>query len=477
MSYIPAHPKRDGKMYSSFSVILKVRGDALHLWARDELQTLSKKQPFKLFCQHLDDRLEAPVETGTRVFLLSETATAMDKLGFQNQQPKYQSIHPSDLATFMTSPIPSSRKASYALHIGLSRMNSSLEDLSLDDCKKIGTAYLYLDPKFSTQGIQRMQIIGSHNMEPIGQIQVEYLIVTDPRAFDIKVPRPEWLSSATQLDAGHRGAGSGCRGDLPMAITENTIASFNYAARHGADMCELDVMCTADGIPVVYHNYILNTVEPIQIDQVTLKELRGMQEFAIHDKNCKHNRLNDAHTVHLKDHESYPTLEEVLKGVDKSCALNIELKWPQLLPDGKSEAAHFREINDSVDRILNCMYEHGQDRNIFLSTLNADIAILLRLKQSKYPVLFLTTGDSKRFNDPTTKSVKNAIHFALAFGMAGINPNAAYLTEYLVRYAQDRGLLVYAWGKIESAQTIKELRRTGLNGVIYDRIDLIKPQD
>lgn len=476
MSYIPAHPSINGKMHASFSVILKIRGDALHLWARDELQTLSRNQPFRILCQDLDDRLEAP-GTGIRVFVLSETATAMDKLGFQNQQPKGQAIHANDLATFMTPPMPSSKKASYAINIGLSRIDSSLEDLNQDDCKKVGTAYLYLDPKFSTQGIQRMQIIGTHNMEPIGQIQVEYLIVTDPLAFGVKVPRPKWLSSFTQLDAGHRGAGSGCRGDLPMAITENTVASFNYAARHGADMCELDVMCTADGIPVVYHNYTLNTSEPIQIDQLTLKQLRGMQDVAIHDKNCKHNHADAPRIALQKGYESFPTLEEVLKGVDKSCALNIELKWPQMLPDGKSEAKHFREINDSVDRILNCMYEHGQDRAILLSTLNADIAILLRLKQAKYPVLFLTTGDSKRFNDPTTKSVKNAIHFALAFDMAGINPNAAYLTEFLVKYAQDRGLLVYAWGKIESAQAIKELRRTGLNGVIYDKIDLIKPQD
>jgi glycerophosphocholine phosphodiesterase GPCPD1 len=491
MAPIPTHHHMAtaGETYSTYLVILKVHGSAIRLFDSSQSSAMQLGQPsYRLLCHDLEARKDMR-GSGVQVFVLDKPATSTDKTSlFQNQQLMGQEIGPTDLAIFMTQPVESERKASYAIDIGVSRHSTSMEDLSGEDCKKIGTAYIYLEPKFSTQGIQRMQIMSVHNRTPIGQMQVEYLIVTDPNGYGMKVPRPQWLSRVSQLDAGHRGAGSGCRSDLHGCyLTENTVASFNYAARHGADMCELDVMCTADGVPVVYHNYMLNTSQPMQIDELTLDELRRLRDCSIHDENCQHkngdhhdqapNTGEEPSAAAAMDNRPFPTLEQVLRDVDKTCALNIELKWAQMLPNGKSEATHYREINDFVDRILDCIYKFSDDRPILLSTLNADIAIMLRLKQTKYPVLFLTTGDSQRFNDPATKTVKNAIHFAQAFDMAGINPNAKWLNEYLVRYAKERGLLVYAWGEIKSPQTIKELKRYGLNGVIYDKIDLIKPQD
>jgi len=474
----------DDETYSNYLVLLKVHGSNIRLFenATSPLQTAVGQPSYRIACRDLENRKDV------QVFVLDKPATTVGKSLFQSQQLAGQEVNPTDLAIFLTAPIDSVRKAAYAIEVGISRHSNSMEDLSGEECKKLGTAYIYLEPKFSTQGIQRMQIMGTHTKAPVGQMQVEYLIVTNPAGYGVKAPMPAWLSSVVQLDAGHRGAGSGCRADLQgRPITENTIASFNYAARHGADMVELDVMCTADGVPVIYHNYTLNTKQPVQIDELTLEELRRLRSYSIHDENCKHGSTTTTTTttnssqvqvVELdSDSQPFPTLEEVLRDVDKACALNIELKWAQMLPNGKNEATQYREINDFVDRILACIRAHSNGRPILLSTLNADIAMMLRLKQTTYPVLFLTTGDSQRFHDPATKSVKHAIHLAQAFDMAGINPNAKMLNEFLVRYAKDRNLLIYAWGDIKSAQAVKELRRFGLDGVIYDKIDLIKPQN
>lgn len=472
------HHMASSETYSTYLVIFKIHGNAIRLFD-SSLSSMKLVQPtYRLLCHDLETRADNQ-GSGIQVFVLDKSATSTDKSLFQSQRPSGQEINSTDLAIFMTQPIDSTKKAAYSISIGINNHGTSMEDLSGEECKKIGTAYVYLEPKFSTQGIQRMQIMSAHNKAPIGQIQVEYLIVTNPAGYGAKASKPEWLSRRTQVDAGHRGAGSGCRADLAgCPITENTVASFNYAARHGADMCELDVMCTADGIPVVYHNYMLNTSQPLQIDELTLEELHNLAHRSIHDENCKHDREGTIAKAQLdRSNQQFPTLEQVLRDVDKSCALNIELKWAQILSNGKSEATHYREINDFVDRILDCIDKHSNGRDIVLSTLNADVAILLRLKQTTYPVQFLTTGDSTRFNDPATKTIKSAIHFAQAFDMAGINPNAKMLNEFLVRYARDRGLLVYAWGDIRSAQTIKELRNYGLHGLIYDKIDLIKPRD
>lgn len=468
-----------GETCNTHLVILKVHGSSIILL--DNAVT-TKVVQLSILCH--DMARKDNTCSGVQVFALDKASTDLKNSAFQNQQPVGQEIGSGDLVIFMTKPTDSSCGASFAIDVGVRyHIKTSMEDLSGEDCKKLGTAYIYLEPKFSTQGIQRMQIMSELNRAPIGQIQVEYLIVTEPHGYGVPVVRPEWLSRVDQLDAGHRGAGSGCRADLQgRPLTENTVASFNYAAKHGADMCELDVMCTADGVPVVYHNYMLNTKQPMQIDELTLEELRRLTDCGIHDENCKEGSGADHHQQHQMatsgpDNELFPTLEEVLCNVDPACGLNIELKWAQMLPNGKNEATHYREINDFVDRILGCIYKFSKERAILLSTLNADIAIMLRLKQTKYPVLFLTTGDSQRFNDPATKSVKNAIHLAQAFDMAGINPNAKWLNEFLVRYARDRGLLVYAWGDIKSPQAVKELKLFGINGVIYDKIDIIKPRD
>lgn len=466
-----------GGPHNTYLVLFKVYGDAIHLWTHhDKMRLTSKANTFRISCNSLGAHSERS-SSDIQVFCLSKPAPTVDKCKFLQQDQHGQHLEASDMAIFMTKPVQRSQKLSYTIDLGIGKHQGSLEDLS-EEYEKVGSVYLDIDPKFSSQGTQRTPIISNATLLPVGQMQVEYLIVTNPIGYGHLAPKPEWPLRTSQLDAGHRGAGSGCRPDLPGSITENTIASFNYAHRHGADMVEFDVMCTADGIPVIYHNYTLDTskVGATQIDELTLIELRALNCMSIHETDCKHSK-NGEKTLLNHSSTPFPTLEEVLINVDKSCAFNIELKWPQQLPDGKIEAAYHREINDFVDRILNCIFDYSGGRAIMLSTLNANIAIMLRLKQSQYPVLFLTTGDSQRFNDPATKTIQNAIHFAQAFDLAGINPNAAYLTEYLVRCAQDRGLLVYAWGRIESAQAIKELKKTGLNGVIYDKIDLIKPQD
>ena len=478
MPPVESHHMAHSELYCTYLVILKIHNGSIRLFDSSYV-SLSKTQPFKILCHDMDTRSTEGTQQNEgadiKVFVLDKQTTPTDKSLFQSQQLSGGcELGPdSDMAIFMTSPMDSSRKASYAIEIALG------DGSGKEQCKKIGMAYIYLETRFSTQGTQRMQIMGSQNNIPVGQIQVEYLIVTNPHGYGVEAPIPKWLSNVNQLHAGHRGAGSGCRADLAgKPVVENTVESFNFAARHGADMCELDVMCTADGVPVVYHNYILDTRKPgtSQIDELTMDELKRLRDKSIHDENCTQHSRTNALDSQPESSQPFPTLEVVLRDVDKSCALNVELKWAQLLPNGKNEAIQYREINDYVDRVLDCMFKHDNGRPIMLSTLNADIAMLLRLKQTKYPVLFLTTGDSQRFNDPTTKSIKNAIHFAQAFDMAGVNPNVATLNEFLVRYAQNRGLLVYAWGKIESAQAINELRRYGINGVIYDKIDLIKPQ-
>lgn len=69
-----------------------------------------------------------------------------------------------------------------------------------------------------------------------------------------------WQLKKPGLDIGHRGAGSARRVDQTEKVLENTVDSFNYAFKRGADMVELDVQISKDKVPIVYHDFNVNIV-------------------------------------------------------------------------------------------------------------------------------------------------------------------------------------------------------------------------
>jgi glycerophosphoryl diester phosphodiesterase len=98
----------------------------------------------------------------------------------------------------------------------------------------------------------------------------------------------------------HRGA--------PKRAHENTIKSFLAAVSLGADMIELDVRRTGDGLLVVFHDpWLSRKTRSPRIADLTYKELNkraAKKKFRV------------------------PTLEETLRALSGKIMLNIELKEP-----------------------------------------------------------------------------------------------------------------------------------------------------
>lgn len=491
MSHVQSHHRGTDKSHDTFSVILKVHGESLHLWRHDIMMEVGKTHSFRISCHNVDTHPEHP-GSDIRVFALTEPAPEYDgQSSFKTQHPHGQPIAHSDLVIFMTGPMASSRMASYALDLGLAKDKEFSENNLNGDNEnylKIGTTFLYLDPSFSSQGIQKTPIISTSHQMPVGQIQIEYLIITNPVAYDKPAPKPDWLSPENRMVAGHRGAGSGRRMDLPDELLENTIASFNYAHRHGADMCELDVLVSADGVPIVYHDFDVDAVAAqqssdllgklrVQVNEFTVKQLRDFRLLALHDgEGCPY-------TLHVPNQEEsnrpFPTLAEVLDQVDETCGFNLEVKWPQMLESGKMEARRYREINDFVDRIIEVVEKHARNRRVVLESFDADLVIMLRLKQNRFPVIFLSQGMTDRYErymDMRARSVRNGIYFALAFDLAGIDLIMEYYIMFgkkLVDFIHDHDLVARAWGDIDQ-EKLCFLRDIGVQCVTFDKIDAIK---
>lgn len=177
------------------------------------------------------------------------------------------------------------------------------------------------------------------------------------------------------------------------------------------------------------------------------------------------------------ENQPFPTLEQVLNAVPQHCGFNVEIKYPMRRHDGQFDGPCSREqdLNEFVDIILGVVMEHAGSRKIIFSCFNPDIAILLRLKQNMYPVLFLTQGMTKKYAkylDPRTSSVQMATFMVKCFHLWGVNCHVEdfLVDRSLVQYVKKFGITVFTWGDdINSTNVIHQLKNDGVDGIIYDK--------
>lgn len=98
---------------------------------------------------------------------------------------------------------------------------------------------------------------------------------------------PDGSASSMLVVVGHRGCGKnktlslGGVSELAAmsSIRENTITSFNLAARNGAQFVEFDVQVTKDGVPIIFHDDVIITEDNLpgkHIGEITLEEFRAI---------------------------------------------------------------------------------------------------------------------------------------------------------------------------------------------------------
>ncbi|XP_063853810.1 glycerophosphocholine phosphodiesterase GPCPD1-like [Scylla paramamosain] len=185
----------------------------------------------------------------------------------------------------------------------------------------------------------------------------------------------------------------------------------------------------------------------------------------------------------FEDHQPFPTLQKALEVVPHTCGFSVEVKWTMQMRDGTYELQHPFELNNFLDLIIKMILEHSDKRKIVFSCFHPDICTMLRLKQNRYPVMFLTQGVSEvwpPYEDQRTNSVQQAILYAVNADILGINVH----TEDLMRdpsqitAAMEHNLIVFCWGDHNNDQeNIKFLKKVGLHGIIYDKIDVYNTKD
>ncbi|EGI70224.1 Putative glycerophosphodiester phosphodiesterase 5 [Acromyrmex echinatior] len=269
-------------------------------------------------------------------------------------------------------------------------------------------------------------------------------------------------------------------------VRENTVASLKTASYHGADMVEFDVQLSKDLIPVIYHDFYVSIsmkrkkqieamdMLEIPVKDLTLEQLHLLKVYHVAEGRDKNPRFFDED---LEDHQPFPTLQTVLQELEQHVGCNIEIKWTMQLKDGTFELNHPFDLNMYLDIILKVVLEYGGDRKIVFSSFNPDICAMIRLKQNKYPVVFLTQGITSKYptyHDPRCQTVPMAMRHALTADILGINVHTEDILRdpSQVKLVKDTGLIIFCWGDDNNDKdTIQYLKKLGLHAVIYDKID------
>ncbi|CAG4968151.1 unnamed protein product [Colias eurytheme] len=353
----------------------------------------------------------------------------------------------------------------------------------------IGYTYVLPNMFKPSEGLLELPVTCNVKHRPLGTINFEYLIICpmEENLSNFKVTYAKhWDPTWTGLEVGHRGLGASFKTKEGNSIRENTIASLKKAAASGADMLEFDVQLSKDMIPVIYHDFHVC----ISMKRKREVDFSEMLELPVKDLTLEHlQKLKVYHLVEgrnheilfydedLEEHQPFPTLKDTLEALDEHVGFNIELKWTMELKDGTFELNNPFDMNTYVDKVLEVVLKHGGSRRIVFSCFNPDICTMVRYKQNKYPVMFLTVGVSEKYppyRDPRCLSIPAAVQNAISSDILGIVVHTEDLLRdpTQVKLATDAGLVIFCWGDDNNDKnTIKKLKEMGLHAVIYDKLD------
>ncbi|XP_024146953.1 glycerophosphocholine phosphodiesterase GPCPD1 isoform X2 [Oryzias melastigma] len=339
-------------------------------------------------------------------------------------------------------------------------------------------------------GVVTLPIMGRNSRQTIGKVRVDYLVIRPIRGLqcDMSSSYTKHWKKRGAVDVGHRGAGS-THAAKHHKVRENTVASFMSAASHGAAFVEFDVHLSKDSVPIVYHDLtccistkkkndkklelIEVPVKDLTFDQLQLLKLAHVTAMTGSDHK---DLLEDEDEI--DEHQPFPSLSQIFQAVPETVGFNIELKWISQMKDGSWDGnlSSYFNMNTFLDTILSCVLQKAGKRRIIFSCFDPDICTMVRHKQNKYPILFLTQGISEKYPelmDLRCQTTQIAISFAQSENILGISAHTEELLKNLnyIEEAQSKGLVVFSWGDDNNEhETRRKLREEGIDGLIYDRI-------
>ncbi len=291
-----------------------------------------------------------------------------------------------------------------------------------------------------------------------------------------------WCAGAAlAFDAqGHRGA----RGLAP----ENTIAGFEHALSIGVSTLELDVVLSADGVPVISHDTTANpdiTRDP----QGMWLQSRGkpfhllpLAEIASWDVgriNPASRYARDFPQQVSQDGQHIPTLAALFDRVRglgaRHVRFNIELKLHPGRPDESPDPRTF------VRAVLDVIATHGMTHRVGLQSFDWRIQTVARQLAPGMPLAYLS-AQLPRFNTLASgewtaglrlADFEDAPAMVAAAGGKLWSPHFADLDQRQLQRARELELRVVPW-TVNELQDMARLIDWGVDGIITDYPDRLR---
>lgn len=231
----------------------------------------------------------------------------------------------------------------------------------------------------------------------------------------------------------HRGASW----DYP----ENTILSMTQGFEQGADGGELDVLATADGVPILMHDY-------------TLKRTVGLEHGPIR---YTWQELKDRDAGSWKSPryagETVPTLADALATVPPGRKMYIEIRSPDHVP-ACIKAIEQSGLND--------------DQVVIISWTFATVANIEKLRPNWESYWILALNEKSDMDQIIQDSVD--------VGLDGLNLLANdWVTEELVARMREAGLAFHVW-TVNDWPTAKRMIDLGVESITTDRPGWLREQ-
>ncbi len=238
--------------------------------------------------------------------------------------------------------------------------------------------------------------------------------------------------STTPLNIAHRGASA--------AAPPNTLVAFEKAVELGADGIEFDVHLSADGVPVIIHNFTVDdtTDGNGRVASLTLAQLKQLDAGSHFDPAFAGERI--------------PTLEEVLETAGSQLLLNIELKTTSVRDNGLEQA------------VIAQVEQHDLGDSVLFSSFNPFSLRRVKMIAPHIPVGLLYA--------PGLPLPLRRAWLAPMFPHEARHPEHTMVDAHYMAWARRRGYRVNTW-TVDDPDEMQRLIGLGVDGIITNVPDVL----
>lgn len=236
---------------------------------------------------------------------------------------------------------------------------------------------------------------------------------------------------------GHRGA--------KAYYPENTMSSFKGAVKRGAEMLELDVQLSKDGVPVVFHDAKINRTTnggSEFLSKFTLGELKQFDAGSWFNKKFAGERI--------------PTLEEVLKFSKNRIALNIEIK---------TEAVTDEMYGGVEDKSLNLVKKYGMSKHVLFSSFDYRAVKHLKELDPEIPVAILYNWEQSGELMPSQLVYK--------YNADAFNCSRRELSKAWIEDLKNHEIPFFVY-TVNQKRYMKSVIKKGARGIFTNKPDVLK---